>query len=138
MQFGANQKLKFNAPIGSYSIVTAREHYDSQITATDSEAELLINFFGRENIHIGNVASNQLKATKSFKLYPDGNEINLNCGCTYLQKLDLNLNLIQSGLCLKKIALYGLAVCKKLHGGMKISLLFTTRPKALIKIHLRN
>ncbi|MDP2903296.1 MAG: HNH endonuclease [Methylovulum sp.] len=78
MQFGANQKLKFNAQIGSYSIVTEREHYDSQITATDSEAELLINFFGRESIPIGNVKSNKLQALKEFKLYPDGEKVKLN------------------------------------------------------------
>jgi 5-methylcytosine-specific restriction enzyme A len=93
MQFGANQKLKFNAKIGSYSIVTAREHLDSQITATDSEANLLLNFFGRENIHIGNVASGQFKALKPFRLYPDGNEINLNLVFPKPNKTELRLYL---------------------------------------------
>jgi 5-methylcytosine-specific restriction enzyme A len=93
MQFGANQKLKFNAQSGSYSIVTKREHYDSQITATDSEANLLINFFGRENIHIGNVASDQLKASKLFKLYPDGNVISLNLVFPKPNKTELRLYL---------------------------------------------
>jgi 5-methylcytosine-specific restriction enzyme A len=80
MQFGANQKLKFNAKIGSYSIVTAREHLDSQITAT-------------ENIHIGNVASGQFKALKPFRLYPDGNEINLNLVFPKPNKTELRLYL---------------------------------------------
>ncbi len=95
MQFGANQKLKFNAQIGSYSLVTDREYFDSQITATDSEAELLINFFGKENLHVGNVASNKEKAGKAFRLYPDGQEINLNLVFPKPNKTELRLYLSQ-------------------------------------------
>jgi hypothetical protein len=93
MQFGANQKLKFNTETGSYSIVTERENYDSQITATDSEADLLVNFFGRESIQIGNVASNKTKAQKKFRLYPDGEEINLNLVFPKPDKTELRLYL---------------------------------------------
>lgn len=93
MQFGANQKLKFNSPIGAYSLVTEREFYDSQITATDSEANLLINFFGRENLHIGNVASDKTKSGKIFKLYPDGKEILLNVVFPKPNKTELRLYL---------------------------------------------
>ena len=93
MQFGANQKLKFNAKIGSYSIVTEREYYDSQITATDSEAELLNNFFGMGKIHVGNVASNKDKAGKIFRLYPSGEEIKLNLVFPKPNKAELRLYL---------------------------------------------
>ena len=93
MRFGANQKLKFNTDIGSYSIVTERENYDSQITATDSESDLLIDYFGKDNIHIGNVASNKAKSQKKFKLYPDGKEIELNLVFPKPEKTELRLYL---------------------------------------------
>ncbi|MDD5271639.1 MAG: HNH endonuclease [Methylovulum sp.] len=93
MQFGANQKLKFNTQIGSYSIVTEREYYDSQITVTDSEADLLIGFFGRENIHSGNVAADKDKAGKTFRLYPNGEEITLNIVFPKPNKTELRLYL---------------------------------------------
>lgn len=93
MRFGANQKLKFNSDIGSYSIVTNTEYGDSQITATDSEANLLINFFGKENIHIGNVSSNKTKSAKSFLLHPSGNKINLNLVFPKPNKTELRLYL---------------------------------------------
>ena len=93
MQFGTLQKLKFNANIGSYSIVTEREHYDSQITATDSEAKLLLDFFGRENIPIGNVKSNKDQAHKKFSLYPSGDQISLNLVFPKPNKTELRLYL---------------------------------------------
>jgi 5-methylcytosine-specific restriction protein A len=93
MQFGANQKLKFDTDSGSYSIVTDREHYDSQITATDSEADLLINFFGLKNIHVGKVALDKAKALKKFKLHPSGKEIELNLVFPKAHKTELRLYL---------------------------------------------
>jgi hypothetical protein len=93
MQFGAIQKIKFNATVGSYSIVTERENYDSQITATDSEAKLLIDFFGRENIPIGNVKSHKEQAKKTFHLHPNGDEISLNLVFPKPNKTELRLYL---------------------------------------------
>ncbi len=78
MKFRKSQKIRFDSHSGAYSIVTPRENYDSQITATDVEAELLISFFGKETIQIGNVKSNPTKAKKTFKLFPSGKEICLN------------------------------------------------------------
>jgi len=49
-----------------------------RITATDSEAELLVAFLGRENIHVGNVGSDKDKAGKVIRLFPDGKEIKQN------------------------------------------------------------
>jgi 5-methylcytosine-specific restriction enzyme A len=37
----------FDSIDGAYSLVTQREFYDSQITLTDAEAEMVINHFGK-------------------------------------------------------------------------------------------
>lgn len=91
MQFQLFHKKFFNAIAGSYSIVTPREEYDSQITLTDVEAEIIINYFGRENIQIGNVASNKLKSQKNFLLYPSFEPITLNLVFPKPDKSELRL-----------------------------------------------
>jgi len=78
MQFGPAQKERFGTNDGAYSIVTDREHYDSQITVTDYEAELIVSHFRKENIHVGSVSSNPLLSSKRFTLFPNGEEIELN------------------------------------------------------------
>jgi len=93
MRFGKSQHIKFNSETGAYSVVTPRENYDSQITATDEEANLLLSFFGRENIQIGNVKSNPEKAKQTFYLYPEGNEISLNLVFPKPEKPELRLYL---------------------------------------------
>ena len=91
MEFGVNQVLKFGTKMGSYSVVTEREYYDSQITATDVEADLLVNFFGADNITIGNVSSNRKLSKKEFLLYPSGDKIHLNLVFPKPQKPELRL-----------------------------------------------
>lgn len=91
MQFGRVQAKKFGTLSGSYSTVTNREEYDSQITLTDHEADLLISHFGRENIHIGNVQSNPVLAKKSFRLFPTGKRISLNVVFPKSKKTELRL-----------------------------------------------
>lgn len=93
MKFGISQKIKFGSDEGSYSLVTERELLDSQITATDSEAELLLKFFGRENINIGNVASDKAKSGKNFRLFPQGKSITLNLVFPKPHKTELRLYL---------------------------------------------
>ncbi len=93
MRFGKSQHIKFNSETGAYSVVTPRENYDSQITATDEEANLLLSFFGKENIQIGNVKSNPEKAKQAFYLYPEGNEISLNLVFPKPEKPELRLYL---------------------------------------------
>jgi 5-methylcytosine-specific restriction enzyme A len=93
MKFGVSQKFKFGSEVGSYSIVTEREHYDSQITATDFETNLLIDYFGRENIWIGNVTSNKAAAQQKFKKYPSGETIYLNLVFPKPEKKELRLYL---------------------------------------------
>ena len=93
MNFGTNQKLRFDAVEGSYSIVTDREFYDSQITATDSETELLLSFFENADIHVGNVKSNPAKARQPFKVYPTGEQIFLNLVYPKPAKSELRLYL---------------------------------------------
>lgn len=80
MKFGLVQTDRFNAIGGSYSIVTDRELYDSQITATDAETTLLETYFRSrgETIYRGNVASNRTASKKTFRLYPTGKMISLN------------------------------------------------------------
>ncbi len=95
MQFGIVQKERFVATDGSYSIVTEREVYDSQITATDAEAQLLKSFFASkdENIFVGNVKSSNGAATKEFKLFPTGKSIFLNLVYPKPEKSELRLYL---------------------------------------------
>ncbi|MEO8003145.1 MAG: HNH endonuclease [Arenimonas sp.] len=93
MKFGINQKLKFDSKFGSYSIVTERENYDSQITATDFETELLIKHFGKKNILIGNVASDRDMAKKKFKKFPNGEDLFLNLVFPKREKTELRLYL---------------------------------------------
>jgi hypothetical protein len=93
MKFGKSQKIKFKSNLGAYSIVTPRENYDSQITATDAEAELLTSFFGKESIQVGNVKSNPVKAKKAFRLFPGGNQIYLNLVFPKPEKTELRLYL---------------------------------------------
>lgn len=68
MKSGIVQLDKFDAIGGSYSIVTAREVYDSQITATDAEAVLLKSYFESrgETIYRGNVTSNRTGISPVF------------------------------------------------------------------------
>ncbi|MDQ7017142.1 MAG: HNH endonuclease [Gammaproteobacteria bacterium] len=91
MKFGESQKVKFDSESGAYSIVTQRENYDSQITITDAESDLLLVFFGQTNIQIGNVKSNPAKAKKRFKHYPDGKNIDLNLVYPKPEKAELRL-----------------------------------------------
>lgn len=70
MEFQTFHKEFFNATNGSFSIVTERENYDSQITLTDVETELIIRHFGAKSIHVGNVADSPEMARKPFLLYP--------------------------------------------------------------------
>lgn len=93
MKFGVSQKIKFESDLGTYSIVTEREYYDSQITATDYETELLIQHFGVSNIHVGNVASNKVAANKRFKKFPTGEDVFLNLVFPKPEKSELRLYL---------------------------------------------
>ncbi len=72
MRFGPVQKSFFNATDGAYSIVTEREVYDSQITLTGEEVELVQKHFGSAGIHHGNVRSNKEAALKTFTIYKQG------------------------------------------------------------------
>lgn len=93
MKFGQIQNDKFKTETGAYSIVTDREFYDSQITATDTESEILINHFKKSNIHIGPVRDNPILAKKPFKLYPSGKDIFLNLLFPKPNKTELRLYL---------------------------------------------
>lgn len=75
MEFKSFHNEYFKAISGAYSRVTNREYFDSQITLTDNEAELVINYFGHDNIHTGSVRGDIDKSIKKFMLYDINNEI---------------------------------------------------------------
>ncbi|TDS69202.1 hypothetical protein C7434_2590 [Pantoea sp. PNA 14-12] len=73
MRFNENHLSFFNALDGAYSEISlADEATKSQITLTDHEKELAINFFGPDKICRGPVKSNPDLAAKEFKLYQNG------------------------------------------------------------------
>lgn len=95
MKFSQAQIEVFGAIRGSYSILTKREFEDSQLTATDAEAELLTSFYKSkgEQIFVGNVRSSSGAAGKAFRLYPKGEEIVLNLVYPKPSKTELRLYL---------------------------------------------
>lgn len=93
MEFKDFHKDFFKAKTGAYSRVTNRENYDSQITLTDVESEIVLTHFGRENIHIGNVSSNRELAGKHFLLYPNFENTTLNLVFPKPNKTELRLYL---------------------------------------------
>ena len=78
LKFGPLQQTLFGTPDGAYSTVTGTEYGDSQITLTDYEQFLVESYFGKPNIHRGNVASSPARAKKQFRLYPSGEAVSLN------------------------------------------------------------
>lgn len=97
MEFAIFHKRYFHAKGGSFSRVTSREDYDSQITLTDFEADLVVNHFGISNIHIGNVKSDVAKAAKPFLLFPSKELISLNLVFPKPNKSELRLYLSKKG-----------------------------------------
>ena len=93
MEFNTFHKAFFSASDGAFSRVTERENFDSQITLTDKEAEIVIRHFGIENINFGNVNSDPQKSSKTFYLYPDFRPISLNLVFPKLHKVELRLYL---------------------------------------------
>jgi 5-methylcytosine-specific restriction enzyme A len=93
MRFGKMQERRFGTDNGAYSVVTDREHYDSQITLTDYEAELVISHFGRVNLLVGPVGSNRALASKILRRYPSGETIKLNINYPKPEKTEMRLYL---------------------------------------------
>jgi len=91
MKFGKVQTRKFGTSTGAYSIVTERESYDSQITLTDYESEIIISQFGQSRINVGNVQSDKGLSSKEFRLYPNGKTIKLNVVYPKPEKTELRL-----------------------------------------------
>ncbi|MES2395431.1 MAG: ATP-binding protein [Bacteroidota bacterium] len=78
MEFQEIHKAFFNCSLGAYSEVTSTENKNSQVTADKDEKTILLNYFGKNNLLIGNVQSNPSKASKEFLLYPHFETITLN------------------------------------------------------------
>ena len=100
MEFKSFHNDFFRAICGAYSRITSREYYDSQITLTDNEADIVINYFGYENINVGNVGSDKNKYLKKFLLYnaeyQEYNPIYLNLVFPKPAKPELRLYLAES------------------------------------------
>lgn len=78
MEFQEVHKLFFDCERGTFSEVTERENFDSQITLDKDEKKLFVDFFGSSNILHGNRATNPKLASKKFLLYPEMNSLDLN------------------------------------------------------------
>lgn len=91
MKFSKAQERRFGTSEGAYSIVTDREYFDSQITLTDFEADLVVSHFRTENIHTGRVGTNPELASKPIRRYPDGERIYLNIVYPKPHKTELRL-----------------------------------------------
>lgn len=96
MKFNEIHNRFFNTQEGAFSLVTARENYDSQITVTKEEKEIIVDFFGEENIHRGGAKTAPSK--KAFILYPEMEPIELNLVFPKPEKEELRLYLsVQAG-----------------------------------------
>lgn len=93
MIFQQIHKNSFNCSIGAFSNVTERDNYDSQVTITKNEKEIILNYFGESNIHRGNKSSNPELALKEFILYPRMDTISLNLVFPKKDKNELRLYL---------------------------------------------
>lgn len=93
MQFDKKLKEYFSTERGGYSEVTDREFYDSQITLTGAEADIVESYYGKDNINVGRVKSNPELSAKSFLLFPEFKEIELNLIYPKASKSELRLYL---------------------------------------------
>jgi len=96
MKFTEEHKHYFNTTTGAFSIITEREHYDSQLTFTDKEADIVLNFFKRDNIHRGPVRQDPVKSRKTFKLVETDEEVELNVVFPKKEGTELRLYLSKS------------------------------------------
>ena len=93
VEFDHKLKEYFSAEKGAYSEITSREYYDSQITLTGLEADIVEGYFGRKNIHSGSVKSNEEQSSKKFFLFPALKEVELNLVYPKSSKSELRLYL---------------------------------------------
>lgn len=95
MKFGKAQVIKFGTYDGAYSVVTAREIHDSQITLTDHEVEIVTRYFNG-SIHTGNVRDSGGASEKQFRLFPSGSWVTLNLVYPKPVKSELRLYIAES------------------------------------------
>ncbi|NLN03186.1 MAG: hypothetical protein GX174_14985 [Lentisphaerae bacterium] len=91
MKFNTIHKIKFNTAHGAYSVVTETEYQHSMITPSGYETEIMLSYFGKDNIHVGNVKSNKTLSQKQFRMFPEGNTIYLNLVFPKKNKTELRL-----------------------------------------------
>ena len=93
MKFQNFHKRFFDCENGAFSKVTEREYFDSQITVTKDEKNIVLGYFGKDNILKGNKASHPDLALKEFLLYPQMLRIRLNLVFPKLATSELRLYL---------------------------------------------
>jgi len=93
MKFSNRHNEYFDSKKGAFSVVTERENFDSQLTFTDTEAEIVLNFFGEANITRGGVKNDPELSSKKFKKFDTNEDIYLNVVYPKENKTELRLYL---------------------------------------------
>jgi len=93
MEFQDIHKKFFETETGAFSEVTERENFDSQITVTKEEKNIILKYFGEENILHGSKLENPELAVKEFLFYPEMTPIKLNLVFPKQNKTELRLYL---------------------------------------------
>ena len=93
MKFTEIHKEYFKAEKGAFSVITDRENFDSQLTCTGAEAEIVLDFFGEDNITRGGVKNNPDLASKTFNKFNTNESVNLNVVFPKVNKPELRLYL---------------------------------------------
>jgi 5-methylcytosine-specific restriction endonuclease McrA len=93
MKFSEIQRKYFGVDKGAFSVITEREYYDSQLTFTDAEAEIILDFYGEKKIHRGAVSENPELSKKAFKVFNDDSIVFLNVNFPKNQGTEIRLYL---------------------------------------------
>lgn len=93
MKFSNRLKEYFGTKKGAFSVITETEYSDSQLTFTDTEAEIVLNFFGEENITRGGVKNDPKLSSKKFKKFDTNEDIYLNVVFPKQNKSEIRLYL---------------------------------------------
>ena len=95
-QFTPQQCIFFNAKNGAGSVVTKREHSDSQITLDTHEKEVVFSKISQHQIPQGSVRSSGTKKI-SFDTFPVGGSVQLNLNFPKPAKSELRLYIADGG-----------------------------------------
>ena len=95
-EFTPQQCIFFDAKNGAGSVVTEREHFDSQITLDTHEKEVVFTKISQQQIPRGSIRSNGTKKV-SFNTFPAGGNVQLNLNFPKPSKSELRLYIADGG-----------------------------------------